>query len=170
MTHPMTSQCDEILEELNKFSGEILFLGDPIIDNRLKEFETRIGFELPLDFKYILTKHNSFSLAGTEVLGLDKLFRDASLDKVFHFEHEEVENRMFKEFVPFSPDGGGNHYCLDLSRLEDDKCPIVFWQHDYSYWQKSEIETCNESFIDWIKEVMIDWTLEDIDYDGTKRP
>jgi hypothetical protein len=139
------------------------------MDKRLLEFETQIGFELPFDFKYILTKHNSFALAGTEVLGLDKRFKDASLDKVFYFEHEEVGNPMFSEFVPFSPDDGGNHYCLDVSRLGDNKCPVVFWQHDYSYSNKAEVETCNDSFIDWIKEVMIAWTLEEFNYDGSER-
>jgi cell wall assembly regulator SMI1 len=160
---------DDILKELYKFSEEILFLGEPITDKRLLEFEKQIGFHLPVDFKYILTKHNSFSLAGTEVLGLDERFKDASLDKVFHFEHEEVVNPMFPEYVPFSPDGGGNHYCLDVSRLVDNKCPVVFWQHDYSYSNKGEVETCNDSFIDWIKEVMIGWTLEDFNYDGSER-
>ncbi len=114
----------------------MLFLGELITDDRLKELEARIGYILPLDFSYILNRHNSFYLFGTEVYGLDEKFGEASIDKVYRFEHEEVGNPMFPDFVAFSPDGGGNHYCFDLSRMQKGLCPVVFWQHDYSYTDK----------------------------------
>ena len=169
MTQQIISECDNILNQLCKFSDKILFLGDPITDNRLLEFESKIGFELPLDFKYILSNHNSFSLSGTEVLGLDIRFRGSSLENVYDFEHLEVDNPMLKEFLPFSPDGFGNQYCLDLSRLDNYLCPVIFWQHDYLYADKDDVETCNTSFIEWVKEVMIDWALEDSNYDCSKK-
>ncbi len=46
-------------------------------------------------------------------------------------------------------------------------CPVVFWQHDFIYRNTGEAEECNDSFINWIKEVMIEWTLEEYNYDGT---
>ena len=169
MTSSIISKSDETLKELQKFSDDLLSLGKTMTDNRLDEFEVIIGYRLPLDFKYILTKHNSFSLAGTQVYGLDENFGGSSLDKVYQFEHEQVGNPMFKELLPFSPDGGGNHYCLDLSKLENDICPVVFWQHDYFYSGKDDVETCNNSFVDWINEVVIAWTLEEMNYDGTEK-
>ena len=162
-------KCDNILDELYKFSGDILFLGEPILDKRLEELEDQIGFNLPLDFKYLLKKHNSFSLGGTEVNGLGLPFKAASLDQLYYNEHEEVGNPMLKEFLPFSPDGRGNHYCLDLLRLEDNECPIVFWQHDCDYLYREDVKICNNSFTEWIKEVMIDWTLDDTNYDGSEK-
>ncbi|MBF8964312.1 SMI1/KNR4 family protein [Pontibacter sp. FD36] len=156
-------QCDKVLENLHQFSNGLLDLGEPIKDNRLREFENQIGFQLPHDFSYILTKHNYISLAGTEVLGIGSEFKEESLDKVYLFEHDGVGNPMPKEFLPFSPDGRGNHYCLDLSRMENSLCPVVFWQHDYTYSRKEEVETCNENFIDWVEEVMIEWTQEDLE-------
>ncbi len=155
MTQKIISECDNILNELCKFSDTTLFLGDPISDNRLLEFESKIGFELPVDFKYILSIHNSFSLSGTEVFGVDKRFGGSSLENVYDLEHLEVDNPLLKEFLPFSPDGFGNHYCLDLSRLDNYLCPVVFWQHDYIYVDKDDVETCSTSFIEWVKEVMI---------------
>lgn len=169
MTNEIIVDCDNSLNKLYKFSNDILFLGNPISDNRIAEFEKQIGFELPSDYKYILIKHNSFSLAGDEVLGLGKEFRGSSLEEVYHFEHEEVHNPMPKEFLPFSPDGFGNHYCFDLSRLEKNLCPVVFWQHDYEYANNEDVEVCNNNFTDWINEVMIEWTLEDINYDGSEK-
>ena len=53
--------------------------------------------------------------------------------------------------------------------MENVICPIVFWQWDYLYEDIKEVETCNSSFLDWIQEVVIDWTLEDYNYDGSEK-
>jgi cell wall assembly regulator SMI1 len=161
MTPPNIRECDEVLKELYNFSGDILFLGQSITDKRLKEFETNIGYRLPLDFIYILQKHNSFSVLGTLVYGLDQQLGETSLDKIYHFEHEDVENPMFPELLPFSPDAGGNHYCFDLPKMQNGLSPVVFWQHDNSYKDRDNIKVCNANFADWIQEVIIDWTLGD---------
>jgi hypothetical protein len=109
MTNLIIDKCDETLKELYKFSEELLFLGSPIIDDSLNKFETQIGSQLPIDFKYILSRYNSFTLAGIEVLGLGEQFRGNSLDKVDHFGQEKAGNSMFKEYLPFSPNGRGDH-------------------------------------------------------------
>lgn len=167
MVPPNIGKCDEVLQELYMFSTDILFLGKPIADDRLKGLETYIGYRLPLDFIYILQKHNSFSLLGSLVYGVGQELGEASLDRIYHFEHKEVDNPMFPELLPFSPDGGGNHYCFDLSKIQDGLSPVVFWQHDFPYRDKDDIEVCNANFVDWIQEVIIDWTLEDTNYDGS---
>ncbi len=129
MMYPVTSQkdtkmktifqeCDLLLTELYKFDESIISLGPPIGDERLELFEKEIGFNLPLDFKYIFKKHNRIVLAGTEIYGLAKELRGTSLDIIYKYEHsKEVHNAMPNEFLPFSPDGRGNHYCINLSKL-----------------------------------------------------
>lgn len=161
--------CESLLEKLYKFSDEILELGSPILDDRLEVFERNINITLPFDFKFILKKHNGFSLVGTEVLGLSEELRVNSLDQVYKFEHYETQNSMPSEYIPFSADGRGNYYCLDSSRLQGEICPIIFWQHDIIYQSKTDVETCNNSFLEWVEEVIIDWTLEDYNYDGTEK-
>ncbi|WP_454803041.1 SMI1/KNR4 family protein [Mucilaginibacter phyllosphaerae] len=162
-------QCDLLLAELSKFDKSIIHFGNQIADDRLKLLEQKIGFNLPLDFKYILIIHNGISLVGNEVYGIDEKFRDSSLDKVYQFEHEEVSNKMPGQYFPFSPDGFGNHYCFDLSKLDNTLCPVVFWQHDFNYPSLNEVEICHENFMEWVEEVLIEWTLEDINYDGTDK-
>lgn len=163
-------ECDLLLSELYKFDKSIISFGPPINDDRLELFEKEIGFSFPLDFKYLLKKHNRIVLAGTEVYGHDEKLRGTSIDEVYKYEHsKEVHNAMPKEFLPFSPDGRGNHYCLNLSKLVKGICPIVFWQHDFTYKSTEDVEECNDSFISWIKEVMIEWALEDYNYDGTEK-
>ena len=163
-------KCDLIITELHKFDTSIISLGPPINDKRLEIFERGIGFEFPLDFKYIIKRHNRIALPGIEIYGLDKELRGSSLDEVYQYEHKkEVYNAMPKEFLPFSPDGRGNHYCLNLSKLLKGVCPVVFWQHDFIYENIEKVEECNDDLIAWIKEEMIEWTLEDYNYDGTEK-
>jgi len=160
--------CEELFDELSKFSDDVLYLGPPINDNRLDQFAKEIGFKLPYDFEYILKKHNGIALLGTQIYGLDKQLRGSSIDKVYEFEHHEANYRMPLEFLPFSPDGRGNHYCLNLSKLTDEQCPVVFWQWDLDY-DFNEVEECNITFVDWVKEVMIEWKSDDYNYDGTEK-
>lgn len=162
-------KCELTLHELYKFDGKILDLGPKIFDSRLEKLEEMINNILPEDFKYILKKHNGIDLAGTEIYGLSPELKGNSIDEIYKFEHSEVENPMPEYFLPFSPDGQGNHYCLDLSKLENNICPIVFWQWDVEYESIEEVEVCNSSFTDWIDEVMIQWTLKIYNYDGTEK-
>ncbi|WP_162428204.1 SMI1/KNR4 family protein [Pontibacter pudoricolor] len=168
MENNLQVEIEMILKELYSFSNKILFLGNKITDKRLELFEKKISFDLPLEFKLVLKRHNGFSLAGTAVVGIGEEFKEASLDKLYDFEHLEVGNKMPREFLPFSPDGRGNHYCLDLSKNNGNTCPVVFWQWDYDYKNKDEIETSNLSFLDWVREVMIEWTLDVYDYEGNE--
>jgi cell wall assembly regulator SMI1 len=162
-------KCELVLTELSKFDDDSLHLGPPILDNRLEAFERQIGLLLPFDFKYLLKKHNGIGLSGTEVYGIDKELRGSSLDEVYHFEHDLVDNEMPVHYLPFSPDGFGNHYCLDLSKIVNGVSPVIFWQHDYFYKNLAEVEVCNNSFTEWMDEVMIGWTLDDYNYDGTEK-
>ncbi|MGK6353563.1 SMI1/KNR4 family protein [Parapedobacter sp. DT-150] len=163
-------ESKNVLNELYRFSSSIIHLGTSVKDDRLELFEKEIGYTLPKDFKYILSKHNGISLLGTEVLGIDLSFKGGSLDEVYKFEHFNVEHKMPLEFLPFSPDGRGNHYCLNLAKIDGrGVCPVVFWQWDYNYTGVEEVEESNESFLEWINEVMIEWKLEDYDYDGNEK-
>lgn len=162
-------KCESLLEQLYKFSSDVIFLGKVIEDNRLEILEESIGYLLPHDFKYILKKHNKISLFGTEILGLDIEFKESSLEKVYQFEHFIVSNKMPPQFLPFSPDGRGNHYCLDLSKNIDGITPVVFWQWDFVYENYDDVEISNDNFIEWVEEVMVEWNLDDYDYDGSEK-
>jgi len=162
-------ECDRLLNELYRFSSDVINLGNPIEDNRLELFEDTLNYVLPMDFKYVLKKHNGISLMGTEVLGLDSSLKKNSLEEVYEFEHHVANNKMPKELMPFSPDGRGNHYCLNLAKIIDDICPVVFWQWDYDYSSIEEIEECNDNFLSWMEEVLIEWNLEKYNYDGSDK-
>lgn len=163
-------KLETIKLELLKFSNTVLEIGSSIQDNRIEKFENEINQKLPVDFKYFLTEFNGFSLMSTKVFGLGDHYQQEALDKIYYFEHSEIENKMPSFFIPFSNDGRGNHYCLDLSRMDENMiCPVIFWQWDFKYINMNNVETCNESFNEWVMEVMIEWTLEEYTYEGEEK-
>lgn len=156
-----------IIGELKKFSSSILELHPPVLNNNIRNFEKKYNVILPQEYKQLLEIHNGISLMGTEIYGIDSGLY--SLEQCYKFEHEDVGNKMPPYLVPFSPDGGGNHYCFDIRIHNEVSCPIVFWQHDYHYTDIDKPEIVNLTLIDWIKEVMIEWTLNSYNYDGSDK-
>jgi hypothetical protein len=158
-----------VISELEKFSNEIFSVNEAIGEEEIIGFETRYNLKLPEDYKILIRNYNGISLYGTQAYGIKEKNGVFSLEECYLSEHYEVENEMPFYLVSFSPDGGGNHYCFDTRFNDSKSCPIVFWQHDISYSDENLPEVVNPSLADWIKEVMIDWTLEDYDYDGTEK-
>ena len=159
---------DNILEEILKFSRRVLTVAEGVTEDEIRAFEEKHSLMLPEDYKTFLKRTNGLNLIGTIVYGIydDPVYM--SLDRAFNIEHYEVENEMPPYLIPFSPDGGGNHYCFDSTRRDEKSCKIIFWQHDRSYSDENPPETVNDSFAGWAKEVLVEWTLEDYDYNGNK--
>lgn len=166
----MTEEVLQLIHELNKFSLNIIELGEPITDNRIAEFEEAYQVLLPADYKWFISLINGFELMGTEVYGIDGGRKSPNtLSKIYDFEHREVRVPMPEYLIPFSPDGGGNYYCFDTRITESDSCPIVFFQTHFIYLYDNGPEVTHDSFVDWVNEVAIGWTLEAYNYDGTRR-
>jgi hypothetical protein len=166
----MKEDVSNLISALKKFSPSIIDLGEKIIDNRISDFEEKLGINLPEDYKFLLSNLNGFSLMGTEVYGVySQSEKPLSLETVYKIEHFEVQMPQPSYLVPFSPDGRGNFYCFDTRTVEYDSCPIVFWVSNYEYQGDDVPEITNGSFVDWVSEVVLDWTLEDYDYDGSPR-
>jgi cell wall assembly regulator SMI1 len=160
---------NNVIEELLLFSDRDLTLNAPAGPGVVERFESRFAVVLPNDYKQLVSRYNGFSATGTEVYGVGKEIKGSSIDEWYVIEHDEVANPMYKYLVPFSPDGYGNHYCFDLSTMKDGLCQVIFWRHDCSYSETDPPEVANESFAAWIKEVVIDWNLENNDYDGKSK-
>lgn len=144
-------------QNLLQFEDDRLELGQAITDDRLEQFEKKLGYTLTSEFKYLMRKHNGFSVSGCEVYGIGDEFNNRSLDKMYDLISPSYQDFIPKSVVPFSPDGAGNYYCLDLSRSNGDTCPIVFYQTHYEYQDLNDLETCNHNLEEWIDEVMIEW-------------
>ena len=49
-------------------------------------------------------------------------------------------------------DGFGNHYCLDVSRMENGVCPVVFWDHEEP--DDQETEEVTPDFVAWLESLL----------------
>lgn len=160
---------NNLFSELNKFSSEILALGEPLADIKVIEnFEKIHNLKLPCDYKYFLSKHDGASLMGISIYGFTGI---ENLASVYEFEHNEIIYPQYHFLVPFSPDGGGNFYCFDTRNQSNsnESCPVVFWTSNFEYNPDNQPELTNSSFSEWIAEVMIGWTLESYNYDGSEK-
>ncbi|MNK04945.1 SMI1 / KNR4 family protein [compost metagenome] len=159
----------EVIIELHKFDNDLIEFNPPVDPQLIVEFEKRYMVQLPDDYKQLIHLMNGFSLMGTGVLGLDSGNKVHSLENIYEIEHHEVDNPQPRHLVPFCNDGRGNFYCFDTAQIDSDgNSKIVFWQSDIDY-SLIDPEVVNNDLIEWIKEVVIDWTLEDYNYDGTEK-
>jgi hypothetical protein len=62
-------------------------------------------------------------------------------------ERTENEPSLPSHLVPVMGDGGGNHYCLDTSKIEGE-CPIIFWDHEADEGQATK--RVSQSFESWL--------------------
>lgn len=160
-------KCKLLIAELKKFSSSIIELGNGVSSTRISLFEERYGLTLPDDFKHFVSEINGLNLMGSEILGFSD--NPNSIENLYYREHYNAKIPQDRYVVPFHPDGGGNFYCLDTKNLSIDKstCPIIFWVSNYTYDLQDTPEVSSTSFLEHIQEVIINWTLEDYNYDGS---
>lgn len=158
-----------ILEELKKFSEVILSLNNPVVEIDIVKFEQKYKLLLPLDYKEIIREHNGFSLLGNEVYGIFEDANFSSIEGAYNYEHTHSLYPMPQYLIPFSPDGAGNHYCFDGRENRGNSSAIYFWQSGYQYTPDDKPEKTHDSFSDFVQEVIINWTFEDYNYDGSEK-
>lgn len=141
--------CNLLIDFIKSLEEEFVGLNDGLKSDDMIQVPN-----LPLDFKYFLKWSNGFSLFGTEILGIGNVQND--LLKTMEREQNETNNLMPKSIIPFSAAGNGDFYCFDLKNGLDvnGKCPIIYWQWNHS--SSNSYETVNDSFLDWLKELIED--------------
>lgn len=165
------NRIEALVAELRKFSPEITQL-EPAGDPQLVEaFERGRSVLLPADYKEVMAHINGFSVMGSEVYGIRGENEPLSLEAVYYQEHVAVRYPQPAYLVPFSPDGGGNFYCFDTRYPSEEttSCPVVFWVSNYPYTEEDAPGVVYHSFLEFVEEVIISWTLEDYDYEGNER-
>lgn len=153
-------EIEAVSQKLMEFPDRVLDRGTPITDNRVEAFEHAIGFTLTDEFKFLVKRHNPASVSGTGIFGFGQEFGGSAFEKMYTMVTATYQDFIPKTVVPFSPDGAGNYYCLDLSRRQGETCPVVFYQLNFLYENLEDIETCHPSFAAWVSDVMIGWNQE----------
>lgn len=161
----MSCTIDDVIKELQKFSDDMFETYSPLVESNLKAFETKYNILLPTQFVNFLKTYNGFSLMGNQLMGFNR--DENSIDAVYAKEH----GPMPRHVVPVLNDGSGSFYCLDISENTAERtetCSVIYWESEYNYTANDAPETVNDTFCEFVKEVFIEWTLEDYDYEGNE--
>lgn len=146
---------DDLIKKLKQFPANAISLGESITDNRIKMFEEKYDLILPIKFKEFMAKCNGLSLRGNLLLSFNN--EDYGIEKAYYIEHFQVEFEMPTNLIPITPDGEGNHYCLDISSGDENECNVVFWQFGYEYSENDQPEITDASFLSFVDREFIQW-------------
>jgi len=117
----LSTHDPEVLEDLNP----------PATDAQIRELERTIGIQLPADFIKCLKIHDGqagkakWLFDGHEFLSSEKILMEWAVwvdllvdgefdDRAANVDEEITTKWWCKGWVPFSSNGVGDHYCLDL--------------------------------------------------------
>ena len=160
----MSVRLEMIIERMRRIDSDV-FPG-PVSKNMIQLAEQQLGVVFPQSYCDFLEKVGAASLPF-DVFGLvsedSATFSRDFWDVVgmTEVERSEVEPPMLHHLIPISPNGMGDHWCLDTSRFSSEECPVVFWNHENGADQKPN--QTNPSFLDWLEEMV---TLEEEDQNG----
>jgi hypothetical protein len=119
--------------------------GEGASEEVIARCEQQLGTTFPDSYRWFLREFG-FAYWPREICGVSQ---DSALDVVRNTEGErhEVEPELPAHLVAFCPDGWGNNYCLDTSRLVEGECPVVFWNHERGQDQLPDLT--HAMFVDW---------------------
>ncbi len=164
------ANLNQILSELKKFDKSLYQFFEAAKQETIFDFEKKLGYYLPKDFKEFLLFSNGAIILMEDILGVNTDLIYLDIYSTYFFETKEAGNPMPEYLLPISPNGRGDHYCLDLNSLDKtgEICNVVFWQHDYAYDEEDRPRLVANSFYDYLLEIINDY-LEDYNYDGTEK-
>ena len=162
-------QIDELLNEVMKYSEKVRGIYAPVDPQWISRFEHDFKVELPLDYKYLLSKTNGFILSPYDIAGITGTnFSEVhDLYNMYKYEHFEVIVPQFKYLIPFCWDNG-NFYCFD-TRVRTNggvSNQVIYWVSNYEYSEQDPPEIVNECLADFIKGWILKNVSEWYDYEG----
>ncbi|HEY3281086.1 MAG TPA: SMI1/KNR4 family protein [Armatimonadota bacterium] len=120
-------------------------------ESQIAKAEQQLGCTLPADYVSFLRNLGWCDAGPFEVYGLGsdvpwhlELIRNTC------WERHKARPRLWRHLIPVYPDGGGNHMCLDTSRIEGDHCSVVYWIHDCLPEEQAEVWF--PSFDAWLRD------------------
>lgn len=128
-------------------------LGTGATQQKIDDAERTLRITIPRSYRQFLGEFGWARFAHQELYGLGcDVPPYLELVRNTHVERNTMSPRLPPELIPLMNDGGGNHYCLDTSRMENAECPVVFWDHEAG--EDQQTETVASRFDVWIIEML----------------
>ena len=155
----MEDRLEAITARMLKISSDV-FPG-PASEAMIREAEQELGATFPESYHCFLAKVGAADFPF-EVFGIapehlpDFGGSYWSVIDMTQSERQEVEPPLLHHLIPISPNGMGDHWCLDTSCFHLGECPVVFWNHENGPDQRPN--QTHATFLDWLDEIV---TLEE---------
>jgi len=119
----------ELREQIKFFSDKECGVGATATE--IERAEAMLGTKFSESYRLFLQDYGWGRFAHQELYGLGSDV-PPHLDLIRNTEAErnQMHPAMLLSLVPLLNDGAGNHYCLDVRKMRDSECPIVFWDHE----------------------------------------
>lgn len=138
------------------------YLFPPATIERIREAEAVLGVSFPLSYQWFLLQYGYavwpdyvYGISSEAPLGL-------SVVSITNSSRTFFEPRLHSYLIPVSPDGWGNHYCLDTSRAVNGEAPVIFWNHESD---NLNLEITHETFLDFFEELC----LQEVQWEDEER-
>ena len=161
----MNKEFDKFKKWLSlNYSDGLVDLNPPATDAQIEELNSTIGVDLPKDFISVLRIHNGQKgesawlfdsqefLSTTRIIEEFNIWKNLLADELqgkISTPDDGVKNDWWNiNWIPFTSDGCGDHYCLDLSPTDTGtKGQVITLWHELP---EREIVAC--SFSQWFEE------------------
>lgn len=161
----MNEEFDKFKQWLeHNYNDGLLDLNPPASDEEIEELTKTLGLELPKDFISVLKMHNGQKGEAAWLFDSQEFLSTHRIIKEFNIWKNLLENELQgkvstpdngvkndwwnKAWIPFTSDGCGDHYCLDLSPSDSGTKGqiITLW------YESAEREIVAKSFSQWFEE------------------
>jgi len=126
-------------------------------DQEIADAERALSVRFPRSYRAFLSefgwaeiRHDVLYGLGCDVPSHHELVRNTLCER------HQTEPLIPPYLVPIMNDGAGNNYCLDTSRLVDEECPVVFWDHEHEDGSNQSPVQVASSFDRWIVDRITD--------------
>jgi cell wall assembly regulator SMI1 len=123
----------------------------PPSEAQIGEAEATLGVKFPRSYRWFLLTYGAMS-GAEDIYGVSHNLPDyLSLVQNVLAERTQFEPHIPHSLIPVSPDGSGNHYCIDTARMVKGEAPIIFWDHESD---NTDLETTHATFADFLEEIL----------------
>lgn len=173
----MNKEFDKFKQWLSfNYSDGLLDLNPPATQAQIEELTSILGVDLPEDFIHVLKIHNgqkgdsAWLFDSQEFLSTDRIIEEFNiwknlLDKELQGKvstpDDGVKNDWWNiNWIPFTSDGCGDHYCLDLSPTDTGTKGqvITLW------YESGQREIVSRSFSQWFEEYVVELNTGNLIY------
>lgn len=121
-------KLESLCNEIQKYHSPAIITYPGVDSKSILDLEAKLKNRLPDDFKQFLAFTNGCELGGDTIFGIHDN-PGMGLYNNYIWELKESGDPIYPYLLPLTPNGRGDHYCLDLHTLIDDatSCEVVFW-------------------------------------------